>query len=84
MAEARKVYRKVYESAAPSELPEWVMEGAEFRALCADETLKIRRIRWGSASVVGSSGVLLFWRLEALGHLGEPRRSTWDRLRDEE
>lgn len=80
---AQKVYRKVYESEAPTELPEWVTKGAEFRAKCADETLKIRRIRWGCASVVSSSGVLLFWRLEALTKLGEPRRSTWDRLRDE-
>lgn len=77
----QKDFRKVYQSEAP-ELPDWLKEGAEFTV--GEAILRLQRIRWSCASVTDTSGVLMFWRLTAILRTGTPRRSTWDRLRDEE
>jgi len=84
IAEAKKIYRKVYESKPPENLPEWIKEGADFRTPGWDTVLRICRIRWSCASVETASGVLLFWKLAALAKKAEPRRSTWERLIDED
>ncbi len=82
--EAQRVYRKVYASEPPAVLPAWIKEGAEFRADRWDVAFRVRQIRWSCASVETTSGVLMFWTLEALARLGVPRRSTWDHLLEDE
>ena len=81
--EAQGMYRKVYETPPPTELPEWIHRGAEFTAFTW-EAMRVRRVRWAYASVETIRGVLMFWHLEGLAKKGQPRRNIWDRLLDDE
>lgn len=81
---ARELYRKVWRSEPPENVPTWVRSGAEFTLSDVGwGPMRLRTIRWGYASVElyanFTQNLIVFMTLEKVCQ-GTPKLNVWNRL----